>query len=412
MHHTLARFLILPLSTLLISCGGSDDTAPASSSLVSSAFSFAARSSVAVSSVSSATVASVTVSSAGVSSAATAALDSDTAIFVRETTGGDQIVAIDVTTKATRVIQDFSAGGGATVSHVALSPDRSMIAFGAHYQLSAADLAQGIPSEAIWTMKADGTAMQKLQSGFPAASPGFTQTCNADPVCQAISAQSICGASGYCQLAGQTNALDDLAWSPDGAAIWFTITQMSATAGGSSIGWIPASGGSSTLLTQFCQLMSDPLPVADGTVYFRAGLCSGSTSDMLAAVTDKGAANATPILSADNVGGTYAGGLGTFGIKATASGAILFSLTHGDFDGDGDTGDAIGEYDPTQAALSALPDVTASLVGFAPSPDETRLIACFNDDTNALAYNLYLFDMAQQSWEALSSDGKSCEPAW
>lgn len=88
MHHTLARYLILPLSTLLIGCGGSDDTAPASSSLASSAFSCAARSSVAVSSVSSATVTSVTVSSAGVSSTATAALDSDTAIFVRETTRG------------------------------------------------------------------------------------------------------------------------------------------------------------------------------------------------------------------------------------------------------------------------------------------------------------------------------------
>lgn len=410
--------LLLPavVMPLLIGCGGgsSGDTTENTSSVGNIASSAEAFSSSQETPISSAPGIS-SQSASSVPSEGQTTLSKQTGLYVRETPNGDQIVAVDTSSGTAVILQDFQQGGGANITDMAISPDRKTIAIGAHYQLTDADLVQGIPSEAIWLMNADGSGLRKLQAGFPASGPGFYQPCSDNTVCQQINAQTVCGTSGLCQLAGQTNTLDDLAWSPDGQDVWYTITQMSSpSTGGSAVGWTPATGGDPTLLPQFCQLQSNPAPAADGRIFFHGALCGNETSDMLIVTPSKTSQSPSIVLQADNVGGIYAGSLGQFGIKMTQNGTVLFSLGRADINQDSQPGYTIAEYNPANGNLGALPEVDAPIAGFAASPDLSQIVACFNDNPNALQYNLYLMDLTVQNpqWRAVTDDGVSCEPAW
>lgn len=305
------------------------------------------------------------------------ALGDSVFVFIHEDTNStNTVVAYDVATDQSWVVTDL--GGDTEINGVAIHPDRTSLAVSAFYQLSDAD-----ESEGIWRVPAGGGEPESIMPALPGDNGEFQSVAN-------------------------------LVYSYDGAHIYF---DHSTSYGGGALARVADSGGLPELFVDSvagCAINVGASPSPDGSEL--AGIrssCSDLANEGLVAY-DAPPTGAGTVVIPD--GDTYDFSLVTPRWLSDGSGLLFVVDTTFDPDGDG-INDANGDTlllvgFSTGEIFTIVPPADHQRIGsFAVSPDEGRIVMCL---TTAATSDLVLADLTGETttYRSLSSDGKSCRPAW
>jgi Tol biopolymer transport system component len=289
----------------------------------------------------------------------------------------DSVHAYDIASDQTWLVTDF--GGNVEARSVAIHPDRTRIAIASYYEISDPD-----ESEGIWGMPAAGGEPQPIMDAWEGD-------------------------------AGEVQDVGDLAYSADGAYIYFDHS--TSTTGGGVIARVAADGGVPELFLDAngtCTANAGPAPDPSGTqmLSVRSGCVDLELEGLVL--------NDLPPTGIGQVaipeGTSY--DLPFVAPQWSADGsAVLFVMGSVlDIDGDG-TNDGQGESVVLwDIAGGQVLEVVPAAVGqriynFAVSPDERYLAMCM---ASAAGQDLVLADLGGEaiSYRALTTDGNSCHVAW
>lgn len=252
-------------------------------------------------------------------------------------------------------------------------------------------------------MTADGKSFERQTAPFP------------DPDTQACAADAQCPGGEYCNPAKQKcskrsfrTSLSDPEWAPDGKTLYFTHGQtwISGTtlAGGTGLASVPVGAGGAGFKTYSlngaCQTVGAPVAAASGaSLAVNRNVCASPGVDGWFRYDLPAFTGNAPLVVAG-------GGLSVGTEKGAFLGTDQFLLL-----GTVGSSAAIVVSEPATGAWAewATPEAGADYWGFSVSPDQKWVVAC---KAVSSATDLWLLPTGGGSPQRITTDGRSCHPAW
>jgi len=328
--------------------------------------------------------------SSGQAGSSGAALPEGTLLYVRSAGDDrDELVARELSTSSERVITDLTGDGssGWEIRGYALSPNRRRIALASLFGPTAEDTATGLATRAIWTLATDGSDFRRLTPTFPNTADGRQNF---------------------------TIEVSEPMWTDDGANVlydfgnyWWEGTQIR----GGSLPWSVAASGASLPSSWDtplgCSVIYPSRNPTTGEVLLLHSVCvPGSGEEGLYLYPKNGGQAPRQLLATGRSQGIELY-LSTPGWFADGSG-FLFAASNADTDWR--PGLFVYDLGTQQATRLLSPPVGSTVVGAAVSPDGNRIVYCLRDDDDTR--DLYVIDVAAETNEPLTTDGKSCVPSF
>ena len=328
---------------------------------------------------------------AGSGSVAAAPLPLGTFLYVRSVTADhDSLIARDFETGAERVVTDLTGDGsdGWEIWGHTLSPDRQRIVLSSLFGPTKADNATGIATRRLWSLATDGSDFRRLTPVFPNTG------------------------------AGRTNfeiSVDSPAFTADGSGVLYDFGNWwweGTTLQGGSFPWLAPLNGDlpkSFPTIASCSVINPAVNPATGEVLFIHSVCVSSADEGLFLYPKKGGTNPTLLVPRLTGSGHVDPSLETASWAGDGSGFVFV----GDVDVSSGRASALLAYDMASGDLSALVVAEAGtrVQSATLSADATRLVYCLAHDG---VYDLHAIDLTLNKPvdEPITSDGKSCDPAF
>lgn len=341
-------------------------------------------------------------------------LSEDTLVFVVDAGDGAEIHAYDLATRMRRRLFRVADPTTWDVRSIALAPTRDRIAFASHYGYDAAQypLADGLPTEGIWAVDVNGTNVRALMA--PLKDDRGTVECTHDSTCEPLG--MVCdGAVSRCRESARTRTVGELAWSPNGDAVWFVSAdhhwQGTQLAGGTTLGRVSAQGGAPELFAanDGCAQVTAPAPhPTDGSLVAVQSVCTSGGARVVR-YDSMPPRQGTELFSEADL--EFWVDLSDVEWTRDGSG-LIFGAYGGAFESD-----AIVYLEAATGTLYLAFEAAPGqwIEGQDLAPDGQRMVVCVGETVNGAAQrDLYLVDLTSTtpSSTALTTDGKSCDPSW
>jgi hypothetical protein len=310
-----------------------------------------------------------------------------------QTADNDLLLARDLESGDEVLITDLTGDGssGWNIEGFSVSPDRRRIALASLYGPTDEDVATGLATRAIWTLAANGTDFERLTPTFPNDSQGRT---------------------------GFQYSVDYPEWTADGSQVLYnfgTYWWEGTTLEGGTFPWMVAADGSS-LPTTFtlsapCTVIHPSRNPITGDFLFIHSVCVPGQGDGDGIYLYPAAGSDSPqqLVASTRVEGGVDVYLGKPAWLPDGSGFLFMG---GTADTDWEVGLLI--YDVQEGTIAPLvpAPANATISSVAMSPDASKIVYCVRDDEGN--EDLHLIDLGLESPTdvAITTDGKSCDPAF